>query len=241
MKWLFSGLMLLTLSATAIAVEAQGQMRMPSSSEMTAQVLRDRMRERYREPRGGVDSASAYNALGALAGFGCQMSIREGFIKPGVITADKAFVVAKGKDGKTYFFGDFLNAPLLGGGGAQISVWGMVGGAAQAAGAKSLPDVVDIVRSSAASVGTADFGVPRVPKEFHAREFPMDVLKSQWAEVQTLLSDNHVDPRFWGWTIALAAQYLIVEDKSGFDPAMAARIVMEAAVPMSKVDPASIQ
>jgi len=43
-----------------------------------------------------------------------------------------------------------------------------------------------------------------------------------------------------GWYFAGAAQTVIIDAKEVIDPALAYRIVMEAAVAMSKVDPRAI-
>jgi len=211
----------------------------PAPFEKAADAIGNLISVRYRNNHDGINSAAAFNALGALAGFGCQMAIREGFIKPGTMSEDKAFVIFRTTDGQRYFFGDFLNGCLFQEEG-KISVWSLVAGAAQKAGAKQLPDVEEIVAYNAKTLGTRDFGVPRVPEQYRSSEMPIDVLKKDWPTMQKLLTDYQVRPIFWGWTVALAAQHLIEKNKEVFDPGMAAKITMEAALPMSKVDPATI-
>jgi hypothetical protein len=210
----------------------------PAPYEKAANAIKDELTARYRNANGVTSLPDVFNELGALSGFGCQMAIREGFIKPGIVTEDKAFVVVRTKDGGKYFFGDFLNAPLLAEG--QISVWSLVAGAAQKSGAKELPSVQEIVAYNAKTLGTKDFGVPRIPEQYRSQQLPIDVLKKDWPAMEKLLKDYQVDPKFFGWTFALAAQYLIQNNKDTFDPKMAASIVMEAALPMSKIDPAII-
>jgi hypothetical protein len=48
------------------------------------------------------------------------------------------------------------------------------------------------------------------------------------------------NPSAWPLTIGLAGQFAIRRAKTIIDPALAAKIIMEAAVPMSKIDPARI-
>ena len=55
-----------------------------------------------------------------------------------------------------------------------------------------------------------------------------------------LLVRHGVNPLFWGWTFAQAAQSLILRDKDAFDPEIAATIAMEAAISMSKIDPRDV-
>lgn len=208
--------------------------------EKAALAINDYFVKRYRSQSGTIDFASVLNALGALAGFGCQMAVREGFIKTGRITEEEAFVVVETKSGEKYFWGDFLNSPLLATDRDQISVWSLVAGAAQSAGAKMLPEVETIIKHNAETVGSEAFGIPRVPTKFAAQELPILVLKKYWPMMQKLLNDNKVDAKFWGWTFALASQYIIYGNRAALDPSMAAKIVMEAALPMSKIDPASL-
>ena len=212
----------------------------PSALERAAHTIDDQFTVRYRDTRGAPDYARAFNALGALAGFGCQMAIREGFVKPGLLPESKAFVVLGTKDGRKYFFGDVINGCLFEGRQGQITVWALVGGAAQKSGAKTLPNMGEIAGYNAKVLGSDQFGVPRVPEQYRSPELPIDVVKQDWPAMQKLLVDDKVDPRLWGWTFALAAQYMIVKSKDDFDPGMAATIVMETALPMSKIDPASV-
>ena len=98
----------------------------------------------------------------------------------------------------------------------------------------------DIAAYNAKVLGSPAFGLPRVPERYRSSELPIDIVRRDWPAMQKLLADGKVDPRTWGWTVALAAQYMILESKDRFDPGMAATIVMEAASPMSKIDPASV-
>jgi len=183
---------------------------------------------------------SVLSALGASAGFGTQMAIREGFIKTGKVPAGKAFMVFETKDGSKYFFGDFLNHGLFEAPQGQITVWSLVGGGAQKAGAKTLPDIIEIVKYNASTIGTPSFGIPRLPKGYQPQELPTQILHNSWNDVQSILVSQHINPTFWGWVPALAAQKLIIQEKDKIEPSVAAKIVMESALPMSKVDPAKI-
>ena len=168
---------------------------------------------RYSDNKGVTNYAEVFNALGSLAGFACQMSIREGYIKPGLMESDRTFIIQQTKDGSKYFFSDFLNDQLVGNKKIKTSVWSLVAGAAQQAGAKELPDVQDIADYNFKTLGTADFGVPRVPKKYQAKDLPIDIIKRNWTPMFQILTDNQVDPKFWGWVFALAARDLILKEK----------------------------
>lgn len=209
----------------------------PASFEKAAAAITDKLIARYKTDKGAVDYPDVYNHLGALAGFGCQMAIREGFIKTGKITEKDAFMVAGGSDGKKYYLGEFLNQCLANSNKNNISVWSEVAGAAQLAGSKDLPDMNDIVTHNAKMMGRGEqYGIPRIPKPYNVKEMPIAIVKSDWVAMQKLLTDYKVDPTFWGWTFGLAAQNLIIKDKAAFDPGIASKIVMEAAWPTSKLD-----
>lgn len=198
----------------------------------------------YFEARYAKNSAntleSQLSALGASAGFGTQMAIREGFIKTGKVPENKAFVVVQTSDNSKYFFGDFLNHGLFEGADKQITVWSLVGGAAQKAGATTLPDIVEIVKYNADTIGTSAFGVPRLPVNHQPQELPRQVLQKTWADVRSILESKDIDPTLWGWVSALAAQKVIIQNKDKIEPAFAAKIVMESALPMSKMDPQAL-
>jgi hypothetical protein len=209
----------------------------PAPHERAAVAINEILVAKYRKSDGTHDYASIYSALGAFSGFGTQMAIRETLVNPGKMPEDKAFVVIKTKDGKSYFFGDLLNGGLYGTPSSKISVWSLIGAAAHIAGAKRLPDIGAMMSHAAKVLGTSDFGIPRVPEAVQPQETPYNVLRSDWKAMQELLVRYGVEPLFWGLTFAQAAQYLILRNKDAFDPAVAATIAMEAAISMSKIDP----
>jgi hypothetical protein len=103
--------------------------------------------------RGVVEVAT----LGALAGFAVQMGIREELVKSGKIAVEKAFVTVTAKDGSLYYFGDLINEGLVASRQGQVSVWGLVAGAAQNLGAKALPDIRDTFAHVSHTVGGQQF------------------------------------------------------------------------------------
>ena len=227
-------------TSAAAAVPPAAASAPTQSYDLAADAVIESLNVRYSDVR-GTNFPNEFSAIGALAGFGCQMAVREGYIAHGVITAEKAFIPFKGADGQTFYFGSFLNAALLGNEKVHTSVWSLVASGAQQAGAKQLPDVQEIAAYNIKTAGTPAFGVPRLPAKYQPRVLPVEALKKTWPGVRKILTDNQVDPKYWGWTLALAAQKLILQNKSVFDPALAAQTIMEAAMPMSKIDPQMIR
>lgn len=195
--------------------------------------LRESLEARLRDAQGRVHVETMLSALGAMAGFGCQIAVREA-VKAGQISSEGALVEVTTKDGGTYYFGDQLNQPLLE---APINVWKLIAGGAQHAGATELHDVIEIVKHVSATVGGPEFGVLRVDAKHQPHEAPIEALKKHWQPCWTLIRSLGADPIMTGWYFAGAAQTVIIDAKEVIDPVLSYRIVMEAAVAMAKVDP----
>jgi hypothetical protein len=191
-----------------------------------------------------VQPESVLCALGALAGYAAQQAIREAVVKPGKLGLDQAFVVIETRSGEVFFFGDLLNAIIVAKDGAQnaetghASIWKIVSSAGYEAGALNLPDVTDMIKHCAATVGSQDFGIPRVPEAHMPEIMPREALSRFWHAARRKLAGT--EPMSWPLHLALAAHKLILDLKDQIRPAVAVQIVMEAAVPMSKIDPVTL-
>jgi hypothetical protein len=180
----------------------------------------------------GVHIESLLTALGALAGYACQANLRAQALAKGM-PATAPFQVVGTKDGKHYFFGDPLNNALAG---SQYSVWGLAAGAAQHVGAKDFPDLNEVFQHTSSVLGSDQFGIPRVPENHKPARTPLVYLKAFWPALfptVKLLCPNPVD---WPILYGLAIQEALYAGKGAVDPDLALRLVMESAVPMSKVD-----
>lgn len=203
------------------------------SPDQISAKLRALLEGKLSDGQGRVHVETLLSAMGALAGFGCQVAVREA-VKAGRINPNGALVEVTTNDGGTYYFGDQVNQPLLE---APISVWKLVAGAAQHAGGRELPDIIAIVKHVSATVGSGGFGVLTVDAKHQPHEAPIEALKTYWQPAYALITSLPHDPLMTGWYFAGAAQGVIVDARQVIDPALACRIVMESAVAMSKVDP----
>jgi hypothetical protein len=191
-----------------------------------------------------VQQESVLCALGALAGYAAQQAIRETVVKTGRLTLDQAFVVIETRSGEVFFFGDLLNAVIVSKDGAantesrHASIWKVVSSAGYEAGAINLPDVTDMIKHCAATVGGQEFGVPRVPEAHMPEILPREAVSRFWPAARRKLASS--EPMSWPLHLAMAAHALIVELKDTIRPDIAVQIVMEAAVPMSKIDPVTL-
>ena len=113
----------------------------------------------------------------------------------------------------------------------------VVAAAVVSLGVKPLISIEELVLRTARNVGTKDFGLPRLPIGVEVDQLPIEVVMDDWPDMQKFLIKKGVDPKFWGWIFPLSAQQIIVNLNGAFDPTVAAQILMEAAVPMSHIDP----
>jgi hypothetical protein len=188
----------------------------------------------------GIHAETALATLGALAGFSGQMALREALIKAGKISEDKAFAVVKTENGDRYYFGDLLNEILYESKPGSFSIYGIVGAAAMALGARELPGVKGIASYVARTVGSDEFGIPRLPPNHMPKERPIALLDKYWNPVRNYLVVNVQSPSHWPLVAAQGAQKVIVMARGTLDPALAVKIVMESAISMARVDPAKV-
>lgn len=180
----------------------------------------------------GVHVESLLCALGALAGYACQAQLRAQAQIKG-LPESAVFLTVQSKDGKRYFFGDLLNDALLS---AQYSVWRLAGGAAEHAGATKLPDHNEMFKHTSTVLGGDQFGIPRVPDNHRAGETPISYVKKLWPPLFPMVKQFCPTPAQWPILYAAAIQEAIEAGKAVIDPAIAFTIVMESAIPMSKID-----
>ena len=180
----------------------------------------------------GVHIESLLALLGALAGYACQFSVREQNIKSGAKSPASGLTVASGADGRKYYFGDALNKPLAE---DRYSVWSLTAGTVKQLG-KPLPDLTDIFKHATASVGSAQFGIPRLPEGHGVGDLPINYLRSIWPKVLPIAQRFCDEPAHLPMVFGLAIQNAILMAKDVIDPTLAGTIAMECAVPMSKVD-----
>ena len=186
----------------------------------------------------GIHCETLLTAIGALAGYAAQQALWEGMVKPGKLAIAQAFKVMETPSGATYFFGEALDTILVSMEPKHVSVWKIVAGGLLASGGEHLPNVNELLRHSAATAGTSAFGLPRLPDDHLPSILPRAAVERFWPDARMLLALS--DPLQWPLLMAHAAQKLMLAMKGSIAPDLAVKIVMEAAVPMSRVDPTTV-
>jgi len=186
----------------------------------------------------GVHCETMLTAVGALAGYAAQQSLWEGMVKPGKLAISQAFKVVETPSGGSYFFGNPLDAILASVEPKHQSIWKIVAGGALSGGGEHLPDIGNLFRHCEATAGTSQFGLPRLPDDHLPGMLPREALERFWPGARLLLA--LAEPLTWPVHMAHAAQKLMLAMKGSIAPDLAVKIVMEAAVPMSRVDPMTV-
>jgi hypothetical protein len=182
----------------------------------------------------GIHVESLFTALGALGGFSCQMGIRQECENRNI--KELPFTVVTTKDGKNLFYGDQLNAPLLE---SQNSIWSLCATVAEKLGGP-LPDLREIVQHVTKVAGTPEFGRPRIPTGNRPGDLPINYARYFWLPLLPVLRKFCGSSQEWHIAIGIAAQEAINLAKSAINPGAAVTIIMESAIPLSKIDPRDV-
>jgi hypothetical protein len=185
----------------------------------------------------GIHCETMLTVLGALAGFAAQQSVWSATMAAGIMP-QQAFTVMRTKSGESFYFNEAVNQLLASTTKGTPSVWQLVAEVAQAAGAQQLPDLMGMFKHTSSVLGSDQFGVPRLPQRHMPRYLPREALNRFWPKARALM--EHTKPELWPMWLSIAAAKTIMIMKDACAPELACTIVMEAAVPMSKVDPATV-
>jgi hypothetical protein len=185
----------------------------------------------------GIHCETVLTVLGALAGFAAQQSVWSATMEAG-ITPQQAFMVMRTKSGESFYFNESVNQLLISTKEGTASIWQFVGATAKEAGAQQVPDLLDMFKHTSSVVGSEQFGIPRLPQQHMPRCLPRQSVNRYWPKARALM--EHTKPELWPMWLAMAAARAIFVMKDACAPELACTIVMEAAVPMSKIDPATV-
>jgi hypothetical protein len=192
--------------------------------------------------RGGqLHTETILTELGALAGFSAQMSIRKSVIEPQHLDPNEILAEVVTRNGEKYYFSDTLNWIVFENlTQPPYSIWAYVLDVVPPASRALAPDVADIVSHAARTIGTSRFGIPRLSAEHSPHKTPRAALQQHWAAVRRELEASGRDAAGWPYDLAFAAQWQMYTSRDRLALPLAAKIVMEAAIPMSKIDPKTV-
>jgi hypothetical protein len=198
-------------------------------AQMGAKEIMERLTQALRNER-GVHIESLVGVLAALAGYACQVSVREA-ARAQRVPETALMTSVQTKDGRTFFVGDAINRALVN---SQYSVWGIAAAGAQDAGCTALPDIAEVFTYANSTVGSASFGHYRVAGN-QPGDLPANYL-AMWPDVQAIIARFCPDPAQWPVLLAIALRDAIIWGKAVLKPSLALGLAMDTAVAMSMVD-----
>lgn len=196
-----------------------------------------------------LQAANAICALGAVAGFCAQIQARAMLASGALSFNENALVELRAKDGGIYYLGEAINACLIQGGPGQPSFWNLMAGIAGDPDIADKIGLADMVQHNARALGTREFGVPRIQPRFGLTITPLEALHQHvgvlmrrfdqegMPQDQLMLAFGMAAQRFVAFAAAEHAQVKVDRPLLRIDCVW---LYMEAAIPMSKVDPRSI-
>lgn len=222
------------MRATIDAQEAKTpQIRaMMTSKDITTNVL-----EMLKDEK-GVRVENALGLLGALAGYSCSYDVLRKLADGRLKAEAPEVVLVSDKAGQTWLFGNAVNRPLVEGvdiAGQKVSVWALVAGAAQQLGTPSKLDVSALFARVAGAVGGAEFGAVNLPDAHRPTDMPQDYVQHLFPRILPLLDRYELPSDQYFLALGLSAQEVMGMAKAAIAPDLAAQIVMEYAVPASKI------
>jgi hypothetical protein len=177
------------------------------------------------------------NALGACAGFAAQVAVWRELVLPAKRNPGDFLCFGTTKSHEIFFLGEPINQFLLATADDRLSFLSLA--AATLSNASELVDIPDLLRHVAGSLGTSGFGRPRVPPSVRLSELPRAALGRTWGKVARILRENR--PAEWPALLGAAAYNIIDANRPALAPPIALRILLEAAVPMSKLNPVTVE
>jgi len=183
---------------------------------------------------GKVHPESLITSISALAGFACQMAIREELIKKNKITEEQAFVKTITDDGNILYSGDLLNELLFT---SPLSIYNINLASSKSLNIQNIPDPNEIISHVSESIGKKDYGITRaIDGSNQAMDLPINYVKTYWKEFYPILENVCMSSAEWVMLLAYAIQRIINLGKNALAPETAFKIAMETAVSMSKID-----
>ena len=204
-------------------------------AQVAGTVVFDLFTRILREESGRVRIEDLIAALASLGGHLCIVAVLDTLNERRLEPAQIGMLEVEGRDGHRYYFGDEPNRLLLE---SETSLLSLVLGVAHHYGAPvSLELVHETMRRTSDRVGTPEFGKPELPEAHQPALSPFEWVKNGRRPIVEGLDLYEVPPLSRPTTVGFALQRAIDQGREALAPLIAAKIAIECAVPMAKVDP----
>jgi hypothetical protein len=178
---------------------------------------------------------SMLNALGACAGFAAQVAVWRTLVLPTDRNPGDFFVYV-GKPNEILFYGEAINQFLISTPADRLSFLSLA--ASTLRNSSELFSIGELAGHVAQTVGTEDFGIPRAPPSVDLPELPRAGLARTWGKATHILEACR--PAEWPALLGAAAYNIIYSNRAMLAPPIALKILLEAAIPMSKLNPITV-
>lgn len=182
---------------------------------------------------GRIHAETLLAALAALGGFSAVYDLVKKIESNEIKVELPEVAVLTLSDGRTAYAGDYINKQLAEG---QISIWSLAAGMVQKLGCNEFCDLSEIFGRVASSIGGEEFGVVDVPEK-HATDKPINFVIHFFPGFKELLQGIELPTEEYSGAFAFAVQKAMQDTSEVLPPSIALKIVMEFAIPMSKIDP----
>lgn len=187
----------------------------------------------------GVHLEKAFGIIGSLGGFSCAIvASLKSQNDENAEFCKKDYAPVSTRNGETMYFGDFINGPLIEN---DASFYRQIASRAALFGAKKPYNLNDVFAHHASQVGAPGFGRPRMPKGAKLDQMPIGYVVEHWPALLPILNRYEEDHQGWPISFGAAGAQLIEMAKDTMPPKDALQIMMECAVPMSKVSPTKLE
>jgi hypothetical protein len=184
----------------------------------------------------GGSAPAMMNAVGACAGFAAQIAVWRELILPKNRNPGDFLIYLTTQTGEVLLLGEAINQYLVSTGNDRVSFLSL--GAGTLTSASQLPDLGEIFRHVVQSMGSDGFGRPRLPPSIELPDLPRAALDRTWRKAAQILKDSR--PAEWPALFGATAYVIIDANRKTLAPPNAVKILLEAAIPMSKLNPATV-
>lgn len=215
--------------------EAQGHVATIEHAQVAGEFFFDTC---YRELSRGGEGVGISDFIGLLASAGGVACIATSlieweFVRNSPFAGDP--ILEQQVGGKSYFCGDLPTRYLYE---SQFSLLNIGLAYARKHGAPIDHDFMhEPIAGAMRTVGTAQFGVPRLPEEHRPSHPPIELARIAWPQADHIFDTVNLALQYRPAALGFAIGKAIDTGVQIVDPLIAATIAVECAVPMAMVDP----
>ncbi|ODV40997.1 hypothetical protein AWV79_02450 [Cupriavidus sp. UYMMa02A] len=178
-------------------------------------------------------------AIGACAGFSAQLAVWQALIQRLNRDPGDFLVHVNTKSNESFVYGESINQFLFVCPPDRLSFLSVAAGNLRSD--QELPDIRELAAHVMRTVGTEEFGVPRYPAPDEIAELPRMALEKTFQIVAHYFQRDAYPTENWPALLGAIAFRIIDSKKHLLAPARAIRMLLESAVPMSKIDPSMVK